>query len=64
MNDDNDLLFGLDDLDGYKRGEKPHGWLEKQKEALLERFSAQSAGFQKLLMSAAPHTARRLHKRL
>lgn len=63
MNDD-DLLFSVDDLEGYKRGKQPEGWLEEQKNALLERFRVQSANFQNLLMLAAPETARRLNKRL
>lgn len=63
MNDD-DLLFGMDDLERLKRGEQPVGWLEDRKAVLLARCHAQLAEFQSLLISADPATARRLNKRL
>lgn len=64
MNDDDDLLFGVDDLERWKRGEQPEGWLDQQGAALLARCHAQLAEFQSLLISADPATARRLNKRL
>lgn len=58
MNDD-DFLFGLDDLERLKRGEQPDGWLDAQKVVLIERLRAQSAGLKKLLASADPALAAR-----
>lgn len=40
MNDDNDLLFGVDDLDRYVRGEQPDGWLRAQTSLLIARCRA------------------------
>lgn len=42
MNDD-DLLFSVDDLEGYKRGEQPEGWLAGQRDVLLARMRAQTS---------------------
>lgn len=64
MSDDDDLLFGVDDLERLKRGEQPDGWLEEQKDVLLARCHAQTARLKKLLASADPAMARRLNKRL
>lgn len=64
MNDDDDLLFGVDDLERFKRGEQPDGWLDAQKAVLIARSKAQSAGLRKLLASADPATASRLNEPL
>lgn len=64
MNDDDDLLFPVDDLERWKRGEQPEDWLDQQKDALLARCHAKSAQLRQLLASADPATARRLNKRL
>ena len=53
MNDD-DLLFGVDDLEGYNRGEQPEGWLSDQHDLLEARCRAQTAKLEKLLASAPP----------
>lgn len=64
MNDDDDLLFGVDDLERFKRGEQPDGWLDAQKAVLIARCQAQSAGLKKLLASADPATTHLLNKPL
>lgn len=64
MNDDDDLLFGVDDLERLKRGEQPDGWLEAQKAVLIERLRAQKAMLEMLLASADPALAARLNKPL
>lgn len=63
MIEDN-LLFGIDDLEGWKRGDQPHDWLEQQKAVLLARCIAQSAGLKQLLASANQAVASRLNKSL
>lgn len=52
MNDD-DLPFPIDDLERWKRGEQPDGWLDDQHEALQARCRAQIAKLRNLLASAA-----------
>lgn len=61
MNDD-DLLFSIDDIEGWKRGERPDGWLVDRKDVLLARCHAQTARLKGLLASADPETVRRLNK--
>jgi len=63
MNDD-DLLFSVDDIAGWKRGERPDGWLEDRKNVLLARCHAQTAWLKKLLASVDPETARRLNNKI
>lgn len=63
MNDD-DLLFGFDDLDRLKRADQPARWLGERKNVLLARLNAQSKQFHDLLMSANHSMARRLNKPL
>ncbi|WEK41160.1 MAG: hypothetical protein P0Y50_06020 [Candidatus Brevundimonas colombiensis] len=61
---DNDLLFGIDDLERWKRGDHSEVWLEQQKAQLLARSQAQSAGLKQLLASANPALVSRLNKPL
>lgn len=61
MNDDDDLLFGVDDLERWKRRELPPEWLKGRKHILLARSRAQSEQFKKMLASADPATASRLN---
>lgn len=63
MNDDG-VLFGVDDLELWKKRGLPGGWLEDQKAVLTAHCHAQLAAFQKLLASADPATTRRLNQRL
>lgn len=63
MNDD-DMLFGLEDIEAWKRGERPESWLQERKEVLVARCRAQSAAFSKLLKSANQTVASRLNKEL
>jgi transposase len=63
MNDD-DLLFGLDDLEGWQRGGRPERWLEERKDVLLARCQARSAMLEKLLASTDRALVARLNKRL
>ena len=61
MNDD-DLLFGLDDLRDWQVGHRPPQWLEERKEVLIARCKAKTAALEKLLTSAHPALAARLTK--
>lgn len=61
MNED-DLLFGLDDLVGWQRGERPKEWLEERKNVLLARCQAQAARLNILLSSAHPPSVARLNR--
>ena len=61
---DNDLLFSIDDIEGWKRGERPDGWLEDRKNVLLARCHAQTARLKKLLASVNPETVRRLNNKV
>lgn len=63
MNDD-DLLYGVDDLEDYKRGEQPEGWLADQHKLLEARCRAQTAKLRKLLFLATPALRERLNKPL
>lgn len=63
MNDD-ELLFGLDDLEGWQRGCRPTEWLEERKNVLLARCQAQSAMLEKLLASTDRALVARLNKPL
>lgn len=63
MNDD-DLLFTVNDLDSYKRGEQPDSWLGDRHEVLATRCRAQKAKLEKLLASASPVLFDRLNKPL
>lgn len=66
MNDDydDDLLFGLDDIESYKRGEQPKGWFEARKNILLARCRAQQASLEKFLASAPPAVVARFNQPL
>ena len=64
VNDDDDLLFGVDDLERLKRGEQPDGWLDAQKSVLIARCRAQSADLEKLLASDDWDLVARLNKPL
>jgi hypothetical protein len=57
---EDDLLFGLDDLERWKRGEQPMGWLGHQKDILLARLHSQSKALKKVLASADPATVSQL----
>lgn len=61
---DDDLLFGVDDLERRKRGDHSEDWLEQRKAVLLARCQAQSAGLKQLLASANPALVSRLNKPL
>lgn len=50
MNDD-DLLFPVDDLERWKRGDLPRDWLINRQKALLERVRTQAAELQRLATS-------------
>lgn len=63
MNDD-DLLFGVDEIELMKRRMLPEGEIEDRTRGLIARFQAQSQQFNKLLASASPALALRLKKRL
>lgn len=55
MNDDyDDLLFGFDDIERYKRGEQPEGWFGERIDILLARCRAQQTRLGKLVASAPP----------
>lgn len=47
MNDD-DLLFGSDDLERWKRRELPNDWLARQRDVLLARMRAEPAASDKM----------------
>lgn len=66
MNDDydDDLLFGLDDIERYKRGEQPRGWFEAQKNILVARCHAQNERLKRFLATAPPATVERFNKPL
>lgn len=51
MNDD-DLLFGLEEIEAWKRGERPDSWLQERKDVLVARCRAQSAALSDLLKTA------------
>ncbi len=59
-----DLLFGFDDLERWKRGDHSEDWLEQRKDILLARCQAQSAGLKQLLASADRALVERLNKPL
>jgi len=61
---DDDLLFGFDDLERWKRGDRSEDWLEQRKDVLLARCQAQSAGLKQLLASANRALVARLNKPL
>ena len=63
MNDD-DLLYGVDDLEDYKRGEQPEGWLADQHKLLETRCRAQTAKLKNLFALATPALIERLSKPL
>ncbi len=63
MNDD-DLLFCVDDLDRYKLGQQPDGWLRGQIDVLRARLESQSQHFEKLLITASPAMMARLKQPL
>lgn len=63
MNDD-DLLFGVDDLERWKNGELPDPWFEDQKNVLVARCQVHVEQLKMLLATASPALAARLHKRL
>lgn len=50
MNED-DLLFPVNDLERWKRGDLPRDWLIGRQKALLERVRAQAAELQRLATS-------------
>ncbi len=63
MNDD-DLLFGLDDLERWKRGDHPEDWLEQRKDLLVARCQAQTARLEQLLATANRALVARLNEPL
>lgn len=63
MNDD-DLLFGMDDLERWKKRTLPNDWLEQRMAVLIERQRAQLANLTTLMQSADAATIRRLNERL
>ncbi len=63
MNDD-DLLFPVDELERWKRGDHSEDRLEQRKAILLARCQAQSDGLKQLLASANPALVSRINKPL
>jgi len=63
MNDD-DLLFGLEEIEAWKRGERPDSWLQERKDVLVARCRAQSAALSDLLKTANQTVASRLNEPL
>ena len=63
MNDDH-LLFGLDDLERWKRGDHSEDWLEQRKDILVARCQDQSARLKQLLATANRSLVARLNKPL
>lgn len=61
MNDD-DLLFGYDDIERYKRGEQPEEWFGKRIDILLARCRAQQARLGKPVASAPTAVVARLNE--
>lgn len=61
---EDELLFGVDDLGDWQRGERPKEWLEERKNVLLARCQAQSAMMEKLLASTDRALVARLNKPL
>lgn len=61
---DNNLLFGIDDLERWKRGGRSETWLEQRKDVLLARCQVQSEGLEQLLASANRAVVARLNKPL
>lgn len=64
MNDDDDYypLFSTEDIERWKRRERPPEWLEQQKNILAARCRVQSKSFEKMLASADAATAHRLNR--
>lgn len=63
MNDD-DLIFGVDDLERWKRRDLPQSWFGDQIAVLIARSRTQSALLQAMLISADPAVDERLNKPL
>lgn len=63
MNDD-DLLFGVDDLERWKRRDLPQSWLGDQIAVLIARSRTQSPLLHAMLISADPAVDERLNKPL
>ncbi len=54
MNDDDDLLFGVDDINRWKRRELPEDWLTNRCDILLARLRATSADCDQLMSRPRP----------
>lgn len=63
MNND-DLLFGVEDIEALKRGERPESWLQERKDVLVTRCRAQSAALSDLLKTSNQTVASRLNEPL
>ncbi|QBQ49517.1 hypothetical protein [Brevundimonas naejangsanensis] len=59
--DTDDLLFSNEDIERWKRGEQPEGWLEHRKDVLLARCRAQT---KRLLASSSPATTHPMNQPL
>lgn len=64
MSDDDDLLFGVDDLERWKRRELPPEWLKERKDILLARCQTQATMLKKLLASADRSMTEHIHRPL
>lgn len=54
MNDDDDLLFGVDDINRWKRRELPEDWLTNRCDILLARLRAASADCDQIMSRPRP----------
>ena len=63
MNDD-DMLFGLEDIDSWKRRMRPESWLQERKDVRVARCRAQSAALSDLLKTANQTVTSRLNEPL
>lgn len=60
MNED-DMMFGVEDLEAWKRGERLESWLQERKDVLVARCRAQSAALSDLLKTANQTVISRLN---
>ena len=63
MNEDY-MMFGVEDLEAWKRGERLESWLQERKDVLVARCRAQSAALSDLLKTANQTVASRLNEPL
>lgn len=61
---DDDMLFGLEDIEAWKRRMRPESWLKERKDVLVARYRAQSEVLSDLLKPSNQTSASRLNKPL